>query len=81
MGRKVRETPLIPELCPAHTSQGRAGASWVNEVLAGTGSEGADGRCVFLPPELGAGEAEGSSWEVPGHVKQIKPGGQATGHS
>lgn len=35
-GRKVRETPLTPELGLAHVSQSRAGAICVNEVLAGT---------------------------------------------
>ena len=47
-GGKVREIALIPELCPAHTSQGGVGAIWVNEVLAGTGSQAADQRCVLL---------------------------------
>ena len=37
-GGKVRETPLSSELYPAHTSRGRAGAIWVNEVLAGASS-------------------------------------------
>lgn len=39
------------------------------------------GVCPPCPRSRRCGKVAGWIWEAPGHVRQRKPGGQATGHS